>query len=89
LYLNRFTHRLCGWWSNRTATGLLERALKLDGLAALVARFISLSTFEGLGASRTEPLEAIYRLKDDFKVRREVFGLRLRHLRGRLIEIRF
>jgi len=41
LYLPGFSHRLCGRRSNRAATGLLERALKLDGLAALVARFIS------------------------------------------------
>jgi hypothetical protein len=49
LYLPGFSHRLCG----RRQTGMAERlashALKLDGLAALVARFVPASMFEGGG----------------------------------------
>lgn len=45
LYLPGFSHRLCGRGSNRGATALTQRSLKLDGLAALVARFIAPALF--------------------------------------------
>ncbi|MCF3651523.1 IS4 family transposase [Synoicihabitans lomoniglobus] len=49
LYLPGFCHRLCGSSSKRGAGALSGRALKLDGLAALLARFIAPATFAGVG----------------------------------------
>ena len=49
LYLPGFSHRLCGSRRRRLAGQLANRALKLDGLAALVSRFIPASLFEGVG----------------------------------------
>jgi len=49
LYLPGFSHRLCGSRSNRSAKSLINRAPKLDGLAKLVSRFVTPSTFDGIG----------------------------------------
>ena len=49
LYLPGFSHRLCGRRSRGLAQDLVGRALKLDGLAALVARFVPASVFDGVG----------------------------------------
>lgn len=48
-YLPGFSHRLCGRRSRASAGVLAERALKLDGLAALVARFVPAKLFSGVG----------------------------------------
>ncbi|MBW7895748.1 MAG: IS4 family transposase [Opitutaceae bacterium] len=49
LYLPGFSHRLSGRRSASAAEQLAGRALKLDGLAALVARFVPTSGFAGVG----------------------------------------
>lgn len=49
LYLPGFSHRLCGRRSNSAAGQLCDRALKLDGLAALLARFVPHRLFAEAG----------------------------------------
>lgn len=49
LYLPGFSHRLCGRRSRGAAEQLAGTALKLDGLAALIARFVPTSVFAGAG----------------------------------------
>lgn len=52
LYLPGFSHRLCGRRANPAAMQLSQRALKLDGLASLVARFVRQDQFDRLGARK-------------------------------------
>jgi hypothetical protein len=49
LYLPGFSHRLCGRRSRSAAGQLAGRAGKLDGLAALIARFVPASGFAKAG----------------------------------------
>lgn len=49
LYLTGFSHRLCGRRADSSASKLSSRALKLDGLAAVVAKFIPVATFAQVG----------------------------------------
>jgi hypothetical protein len=49
LYLPVFSNRLCGGSVARQAKGLAGKALKLDGLAAVVSRFVSAKLFAGVG----------------------------------------
>lgn len=49
LYLPGFSHRLYGRRADATATKLSARALKLDGLASVVARFVPMGLFAEVG----------------------------------------
>lgn len=49
LYLPGFSHRLCGRRADSSASKLSARALKLDGLAALIAKFIPMGVFAEVG----------------------------------------
>jgi hypothetical protein len=49
LYLPGFSHRLCGGSVGRQAERLAGKALKLDGLAAVVSRFVPAKLFDGAG----------------------------------------
>jgi hypothetical protein len=56
LYLPGFSHRLCGRRAPSSAAALSSRALKLDGLAAVVARFVPVGLFADVGErDRTYP----------------------------------
>lgn len=56
LYLPGFSGRLCGRRSLETAKRLAGQAPKLDGLAAVVARFVPMRLFAGVGQrDRTYP----------------------------------
>lgn len=52
LYLPGFSHRLCGRRTLPDATGLRARSDELDGLAALVARFIPAGAFASAAGQR-------------------------------------
>jgi len=52
LYLPGFSHRLCGRRARPEARNLRQRARRLDGLAALVAKFIPAESFELKGNQR-------------------------------------
>ena len=49
LYLPGFSHRLCGSRSRNAASVLSVGAVKLDGLAVLLSRFVPIGLFAGAG----------------------------------------
>jgi hypothetical protein len=53
LYLPGYSHRLCGRGRQSAAKSLADQAPKLDGLAALIARFIPAKTF-ALGSNQRD-----------------------------------